>query len=454
MNISLNKNDAISGVIKLEIEKKDYEIQVEKTLRQYRQKVDIPGFRKGMVPLGIIRKMYGRYILIEELDKIVQENLSKYIKENGIQILGNPMANEMGYDTIDLDTQEDFEFHYDIALTPAIDITLSKEDKLTYYQIEIDDALLERQIAYHRGNYGSHETVECVEASDLVKGIVTEMEDGNPKEGGIMVEDAILMPLYMKEKEEQAKFIGAKLHDVIIFNPRRAYEGTTEEFTVELASFLKVDKETASGITGDFRFEVTEITRLKEAALDQELFDKIFGEGNVKTEEEFKEKIKASLIAQFRSRSEYKLMLEAHALLIDKVKDVTFADHILKRWLLATNEQATPEMIEEDYPREIRNLKFELVKKHIIKTNNLTIGEADMILVARQMAKSQFAQYGMFQVPDKVLDDQAKRLLKNEKSLQYVVDSATDEKLITWVKQQVDVETKNVSLEVFEGLLS
>ena len=451
MNVSLKNNDAVSGILTLQVEKKDYEAQVEKSLRQYRQKANVPGFRKGMVPMGMIKKMYGKYVLAEEVNKVVSENLFKYIRENNLNVLGEPMPNETEQKPIDFDSQDDFEFVFDIAIAPEINVKLTKRDKLTQYEIEVDDEMLDKQIESYRKNFGSYDSVEeDIQESDLVKGIVSELENGEPKEGGILIEDAVLMPMYIKGKKEQAKFLGSKLNDIIVFNPNKAYKGAE----AEISSFLKVDKEVAAEIKSDFRFEIKEITRHKEAELNQELFDKVFGEGVVQTEEEFKDKVKMSLVDQFQPQSEYKFMLDARDLLIKKAGDIQFADEILKRWLLAANEKTTIEKVEEDYPKVIEDLKFHLTKEKIVKENELKVEDADVERLAKEVAKSQFAQYGMLSVPDDVLTNYANDMLKKKETLQNIVDRAVEEKLSAWLKEQVKIETKQISFEEFQKMFA
>lgn len=450
MNVSLKNNDAVSGILTLQIEKKDYEAQVDKSLRQYRQKANIPGFRKGMVPMGMVKKMYGKYILAEEVNKVVSENLFKYIRENNINILGEPLPNETEQKPIDFDTQEDFEFCFDIAIAPEINIKLTKRDKLTCYEVEVDDDMLNKQIEGYRKNFGSYESAEDIQESDLVKGIVSELDNGEPKEGGILVEDAVLMPMYIKGKKEQSKFLSAKLGDVIIFNPHKAYKGAE----AEIASFLKVDKETAAEIKSDFRFEIKEITRHKEAELNQELFDKVFGEGTVKSEDAFNEKVKESLAEQFQPQSDYKFMLDVRSLLIKKAGEIQFADEILKRWLLTANEQTTIEKVEEDYPKVVEDLKFHLAKEQIVRENELKVEDADVERLAKQVAKSQFAQYGMLSVPDDLLTNYANDMLKKKETVQNIVDRAVEEKLSGWLKEQVKVETQSISFDEFQKLFA
>lgn len=448
MNVSLKNIDAVSGIVKLEIVKADYAEQVEKSLRNFRQKANVPGFRKGMVPMGMVKKMYGKHVLVEEVNKLVSDKLYNYIRESKLNILGEPMPNESEQQPINFDTQEDFEFCFDIAIAPEINIELSKNDKLPYYQVDIDEEMMSQQIDAYTSNFGTYDKVDEVEEKDMVKGTVAELENGSPKEGGIVVEDAVLMPAYMKDEAEKAKFVGAKVNSVIVFNPNKAYEGAE----AEISSFLKVDKEAVAGITGDFSFEITEITRHKNAELNQELFDKVFGEGVVNSEEEFKNKIKEALTDQFTPQSDYKFLLDAREVLVQKAGELKFADDMLKRWLVATNENTTAEKVEEDFPKIIEDLKYQLIKENLVKTNNLKVEDVDIENFAKRVAQAQFAQYGMLSVPEEVLANYAKDMLKNKQTLQNIIDRAVEEKLAAWLKGQVELDVKEVSVDEFNKL--
>ncbi|MFV0580791.1 MAG: trigger factor [Parabacteroides gordonii] len=448
MNVSLKNIDAVSGIVKLEIVKADYAEQVEKSLRNFRQKANVPGFRKGMVPMGMVKKMYGKHVLVEEVNKLVSENLFSYIRENKLNILGEPMPNESEQKPINFDTQEDFEFCFDVALAPEINIALSKSDKLPYYEVAIDDEMLNQQIDAYTANFGTYDKADEVEEKDMVKGTVAELENGSPKEGGIVVEEAVLMPAYMKDEAEKAKFVGAKVNSVVVFNPNKAYEGAE----AEIASFLKVDKEAVAGITGDFSFEITEITRHQKAEMNQELFDKVFGEGVVTSEEEFKNKIKEALTDQFTPQSDYKFLLDAREVLVQKAGEMKFADDMLKRWLVAANENTTAEKVEEDFPKMIEDLKYQLIKENLVKSNNLKVEDADIEAFAKRVAQAQFAQYGMLSVPEDVLANYAKDMLKNKQTLQNIIDRAVEEKLAAWLKEQVELDVKEVSTEEFGKL--
>ena len=435
MNVSLINNDSVRGLIKLEIVKSDYEAAVEKSLRSFRQKANVPGFRKGMVPMGMVKKV----------NRLVSDNLFKYIRENNLNILGEPLASEAEPSALDFDKDEDFVFNFDVALAPEININMSKEDTLPYYEVKIDDDMLNKQVEAYTANFGTYEAGEEVEEKDLVKGTVAELENGAPKEGGVVVENAVLMPMYIKDEAEKAKFIGSKVNTVVVFNPNKAYEGAE----AEIASFLHVEKEKVAELTGDFSFEIKEISRHKNAELNQELFDKVFGESVVTSEEEFRNKIREALAEQFTPQCDFKFLSDAREVLVKKAGELKFADDILKRWLLVANEKNTAENIENDYPHIIEDLTYHLIKESLVKANGLKVQDADIEEFAKRVAKAQFAQYGMLSVPEDALENYAKEMLKNKQTLQNILDRAVEEKLAAWLKEQVTIDKKEVTADEF-----
>ena len=445
MNVSLINNDSVRGLIKLEIVKSDYEAAVEKSLRSFRQKANVPGFRKGMVPMGMVKKMYGKQALLEEVNRLVSDNLFKYIRENNLNILGEPLASEAEPSALDFDKDEDFVFNFDVALAPEININMSKEETLPYYEVKIDDDMLNKQVEAYTANFGTYEAGEEVEEKDLVKGTVAELENGAPKEGGVVVENAVLMPMYIKDEAEKAKFIGSKVNTVVVFNPNKAYEGAE----AEIASFLHVEKEKVAELTGDFSFEIKEISRHKNAELNQELFDKVFGESVVTSEEEFRNKIREALAEQFTPQCDFKFLSDAREVLVEKAGELKFADDILKRWLLVANEKNTAENIENDYPHIIEDLTYHLIKESLVKANGLKVQDADIEEFAKRVAKAQFAQYGMLSVPEDALENYAKEMLKNKQTLQNILDRAVEEKLAAWLKEQVTIDKKEVTADEF-----
>lgn len=446
MNVSLTTIDSVNATIQISVAKADYQEKLDNALKTFRKKANVPGFRPGTVPVGMVKKMYGKSILAEEINKIVGENLYSYIQENKLNVLGEPLPNEEKQQAIDFTTEGDYDFYFDIALAPEIKLSLSKKDKITYYKIDVDEELVDKQIASYKANYGKYEKIEeGAKETDLIRGVITELEDGKVKEGGISVESGVIMPSYIKDKEEQAKFVNTKAGDVIKFNPGKAYEGNE----TEISSLLHIEKGAVEAIAPEFNFAITEITRYKEADLDQELFDKVFGEGNVKEEGEFKAKVKETIESQFAPDSDYKFLLDAKELLEKKAGDLQFPETFLKRWLLATGEDRTAESVDNDYPKIEEDLKFHLIKEQIAKDYDLKIENEDMKIIAMQAARAQFAQYGMMNLPDEMVENYANDMLKNKDNARNLLDRAMENKIIDSLKTTLGVSEKVISLDEF-----
>ena len=450
MNVTLNKIDSVNAELKIEVKKADYEGKVDKALRDFKSKAAIPGFRKGMVPLGMVKKMHGKAVLIEELNRLVSDELYKYIKENDLNILGEPIPQD-SQNAIDFDTQEDFEFSYDLGLSPEINLTLNKRSKVPYYTVVVDDEMVNKQIDSYRASYGTYNEAETVEPKDMIKGTMVELEKGKPKEGGLVVEDAVLMPSYLKNEKEQAKFVGAAKSSVIKFNPKRAYGSGAE---AEIASLLKIKKEEVANYTCDFNFEILNITRYGEAEMNQELFDRVLGAGVVSDENAFKEKVKELISQQFVADSEYKFMLDVRTMLDKKVGTLEYPEAFLKKWLTLTQEDKMPEDIEAEYPEMIQSLQFHLIKEQLVKMSEVKLEEEDLKAQARKAVKAQFAQYGMMTIPDEMLDNYAGEMLKKQDSIRNLVDAALEEKVAAWLKGQVTVDPKEVGYEAFKKLFA
>ncbi|MDR2681030.1 MAG: trigger factor [Tannerella sp.] len=448
MNVSLKNNDAVSGVLKVEIEKNDYAELLDKNLHKMRRQVNMPGFRKGMVPLGIVKKLYGRHALAEEINKLVTEKLYSYIRDNDIKILGEPIPNEAEQKPVNFDTDEDFEFCFDVALSPNVDFKLTKDDKLVFYSIKIDDELIDKQVKAYCRSFGSYDKVDKVEEEDLVKGTVAELENGEPKAGGILIEEAILMPSYIKGKMEQKKFLGAELNRKVVFNPYKAYKGAE----AEIASFLKIEKSQVKSMKSDFTFEIKEITRYKAAELNQELFDRVFGADAVTDEAAFRDRIKDFLVEQFSPESDHRFIQDVRGLLVSKISDVAFADDILKRWLLIKNEKTTKEQVDDDFPKVLEDLKYHFAKDKLFKEYDIKVEKDDLDAYAKRAVKAQFAQYGMTSVPDEMLDNYVKDVLNKEEMVNNFVNRIIEEKLSFAIKEKITVEVKEVTPEEFRKI--
>lgn len=450
MKASLNKIDDVNATIVIEVEKPDYQEKVEKSLSQFRQRANIPGFRQGKVPKGIIQKMYGKAVLAEEINKVVSDELFKYIRENNLRVLGEPLPNESEDNQIDFDKDEDFAFKFDIGLTPEFDLTLNKKNQLSYYNVKLEEDLLNKQIDAYKQNFGTYKTIEepAVE-TDLIKGTLTEVENGKDKENGLVIENAILMPSYVKDEETKKNFTGSKVGDNVVFNPKKAYDN----HDAEVASLLQTTKENVKDINSDFRFDIKEVTRYEEAEMNQELFDKVLGEGVVSSEEEFKSKIAEMLNNQFKPNADYLFIRDARELILKKMDEVKFPDEFLKRWLLQSDENKSAESVEESYPKLLNDLKYMIARDKIVKDNDIKIENEDIEALATEVARAQFAQYGMTNLPDDVLQNYAKSLLEKEETVRNLYDRAVENKVIDWFKQTVKVNEKEVTSEEFNKLL-
>lgn len=446
MNVSLTNVDSVNAILQISVAKADYQDKLDSALKTFRKKANVPGFRPGTVPVGMVKKMYGKSIMAEEINKIVGESLYNYIQENKLNVLGEPLPNEEKQQAIDFATEGDYDFYFDIALAPEIKLSLTKKDKVTYYKIDVNEELVDKQIESYKANYGKYDKIEDgALATDLIRGTISELEGGKAKEGGINVEAGVVMPSYMKDADEQAKFVGAKAGDVITFNPGKAYEGNE----TEIASLLHIEKDAVEAIAPEFKFEITEITRYKEAELDKDLFEKVFGADTVKDAAEFKAKVKETIEDQFAPDSDYKFLLDAKELLEKKVGDLQFPDAFLKRWLLASGEERTAESIEADYPKIVADLKFHLIKEQIAKDYDIKIENEDMKTIAMQATRAQFAQYGMMNLPDEMVENYANDMLKNKDNARNLLERAMENKIIDALKTKLGIEEKSISLDDF-----
>mgnify|MGYP004702413135 CR=1 FL=1 len=447
MNIVRKDIDQNNATLTLSIVQADYAEQVDKKIREYRKKANIPGFRPGMVPAGLVKKMYGKAILAEEINKIVSDELYQYIRENAINMLGEPLPNTTVQPEINFDTQENFEFVFDLGLAPTFDVELTQNDSITSYQLVVTDDMIDNQVKTHVGRYGKYVQEDTVEEKDMLKGELLEMKDGKVDENGLKVTDAVLTPGYMQDDAHKAMFVGAQKGAVIVFNPKQAFENEAE-----ISSLLKISKDEAKTLTSDFQMTIASITRYHEADVNQELFDKVFGEGAVANEDEFRAKIKAGIQETLQSDSDYKFGVDAREMLVAKFDDLTFPDAFLKRWLKATNEKMTEETIEADFPKMIADLKWQLIKDKLAKIANVQVEMEDVQAYARKIAAAQFAQYGMVGMGDDILDNYAKDMLKKEDTVKGIVERIAENKVFEYVKANVQVEYKEVAIEEFNKL--
>lgn len=451
MNILFENPDKVNGLMTVTVEEADFKDDVEKTLKDYRKKANFPGFRPGMVPMGLIKKQFGASVKMDTLNKFVGEKIYTYIKDNKIQMLGEPLPSEK-QEPVDIEKDGPYTFMFDIAVAPEFKIELNGDTKLAYYNIKADDKLIDQQVDMFASQLGSYEKADSYdgEQRDMLKGDLRELDaDGNTKEGGITVDGAVMMPEYIKVENQKKLFDNAKPGDIIAFNPRKAYPDND----AEVASLLKIDREAVKSMDSDFSYQVIEISRFKKAEVNQEMFDHVFGKDAVKSEEGFRARIAEGLKPQLQANSDYKFLIDVRKYAEDAVGELTFPDALLKRVMLLNNKDKGEEYVEKNYDESIRQLKWHLIKEQLVAANNIKVEDADVKAAAKEAARMQFAQYGMNNVPDEYLDNYAGEMLKKRDSAAGFVDSAVENKLVQALKGVVTLDEKTVTLDEFNELM-
>lgn len=451
MKISFENPDKVNGVMTLVVEEADYKEKVEKQLKDYRKRANIPGFRPGQAPMNLIKRQIGTSVKADEVNRVVGEEMYKYIKDNKIQMLGEPLPAD-SQTPQDLESDGPYTFVFDIAVAPEMNVSLSKDDKIDFYNITVDDKLVGEQVDMYASRAGHYDKVEDYDPAknDMLKGDLHELgADGNAKEDGVVVSEAVMMPEYIKVEDQKKLFDGAKVGSVITFNPKKAYEGSE----AEISSLLKIDREKVAEMESDFTYTITEISRYTKAEVNQELFDGVYGEGTVKSEEEFRAKIAEGLKAQLAVNSNYKFLVDLRAYCENKAGELTYPDALLKRIMKRNNPDKDDEFVEKNYAGSIKELTWHLIKEQLVSANGIKIEDADVKAAAKETARMQFAQYGMTNVPDEYLDNYAAELLKKKESVEQFVDRAIDTKLVEAVKNIVTLDEKAVSLDDFNKMM-
>ena len=451
MNIQFEAPDKVNGLMTITLETADYQPEVEKTLKDYRKRAQIPGFRPGQAPMGMIKRQFGANVKVDVINRMLGEKLYAYIQDNKIHMLGEPLPSDK-QQQLDFEGDKPLEFKFDIAVAPEFEAKLSGKDKVPFYNIAVDDKLIDQQVEMYQSRAGQYEKVENFnpEERDMLKGDLRELDaDGNVKEGGIEVADAVLMPQYMKVDEQKKLFEGSKLGDIITWNPRKAYP----ESDVEVSSLLKIQKEEVKDHEGDFTYQITEISRFKKAEVNQALFDQTFGEGNVKDEKEFRQKIADQISQQFKADSDYKFLLDVRAHMEKKVGKLEFPEALLKRVMLNNNKDKGADFVEKNFEASIKELAWHLIKEQLVSAQGIKVEDADLKETAKEAARAQFAQYGMSNIPDEYLENYAQEMLKKRENVDGLVDRAVDVKLTAALKNVVKLDEKDISLEDFQKML-
>jgi trigger factor len=447
MNITRENIDDLNAILKVKIDKPDYEEKVETVLKDYRKKATIKGFRPGMVPIGLIKKMYGRAVQIDEINKVVTESIQKYITDEKLEILGDPLPKADEQEKIDFETQQDFTFSFELGLTPAIELKLSKKNKVNQYEIIIDEKMRNDYLENYTRRYGELKKAELTEEKDVIKGKIEAIDnDGNVRPDGPSVDETSLGIDIIKDKKIKKEFIGKGIGDSIDFDLKKAYPNDTE-----IAGILHKKKEEVENLEGNYRFIINDISRFYPAVAGKELYDKIFGEGIINSEEDFMKKIEEEIAANLKRESDFKLMMDIKSLAMEKT-DFQLPEEFLKRWLLRVNEKTTEEQIDKEFDSFRKDLKWQLIRNKVARDNEVKISEEELQKEAENITRYQFQQYGLFYATEEQIANYAKETLKREEDAKRIADKILEEKVIILVKDLVKLETKDITVEEFNKL--
>lgn len=446
MNISLESKSPVSSVITMNIEKGDYEKGVKKAINTFCSKAQVPGFRQGKIPFGVGKKMYGEQAKMEEINKVISDNLSSFIEKEQLEVLGSPLPIE-DQEALDIANEENYVFKFEVALRPKVEVSLDKDDKIPYYNIEVSDDQVEKEIEELAQRAGAPQPVDSYEDKDILRGILAELdENGQPLEGGLTIDSASLMPTYMHNEEQKELFKGAKTNDVIVFTPSEAMG------EAEVASILKLSKEEAAKHKGKFSFQVNEVSRFMPAQINQELFDQVFGKDEVKTEEEFKSKVKETIQERSKGDSDYRFFIDLQEYTTKKAGNIDVDTEILKRIAKNNQQDEKDEFNEEGFETALKSLKWQIIVEKLLKDKDVKITEEDIKKMAVDAARYQFAQYGMGNVPEEYIEQYAQKMLSDQANASSIIDRCADSKFADTYKEVVTLEKKTITTEEFKKL--
>lgn len=449
MNVSREDLDAVSVRLTVSVTPDDYNDKVTKELKKIGQTHTLPGFRKGHVPFGELKRRFGRQVTSDVINQEVYVAVTNYIKDNKLAVLGEPVPVEIV--ELDLKNKADYDFQYDLALAPNLDIDLNKDLHFPYYSIKVTDDMVKEQDEALCKRFGAQIPGEEVEPDALVKGAIMELNaDGSVKEGegAIQVVNGIVAPMYFKSKEEADKFAGKKVGDKVVFNPWNTCEGDA----TELSSMLQIDKEKTADVKGDFEMAISEIIVVRPAEHNEEFYTNVFGPDKIHNEEEYFAELKNSIAAQLAPNSEHMYRYDVRKALLDKYGNMQLPDAILKKWLISQNEGLNAENIDEAYVGIAPDLKWQLIKERIAEKAEIKIEESDLLDYAKALAANQFAQYGMTNLADEIIEKYAKNLLEDKQQRSNIITQVGDFKLFNAIKALTTADTKGVSLDEFKEM--
>ncbi len=448
MEVIQEQIDDLNAVLTIRVKPEDYKEKYENGLKTARKNISLPGFRPGHVPMGLVKKKYGASILAEEMNKMINESLHKHITDNKLDVLGNPIPKENDKGG-DWENPSDFEFNYEIGLAPDFDLKLTSKDKFDFFVIKPDDEMIDKEVENMRRRYGKLESTDVCEDKDMVLGQFVELnEEGKPLEGGIMHTSSVSVE-FLDDEDAKKIFIGKKVGDTVKVNPREVSKGDAD-----MAAMLGIKQEELEGISEQFNYSITEVKRMNMADMDQEFFDKIFGEGNVTSEKDLRDRIGSDLGNMFRNDSDRMFKRDASEKLVEKL-NLPLPDAFLKRWIQMSNEKpVTPEQIESEYEGYSNSLRWQLIENKLIKDNDIKVEHEEVMEYTKGLIASNYAQYGMPTPADEELAKNAASVLENRDEAQRVYQALYDAKVMEYIKGTVKLTEKEVSYDEFVKLAS
>ncbi|HRV52928.1 MAG: Trigger factor [Bacteroidetes bacterium ADurb.Bin141] len=444
MNITKEDVTQLNSLIRIKLTPSDYKNDVDTAIKKFRKSATMPGFRAGHVPEGMIRKMYGKSFLADELNRIVSKSLHEYLKENNLMVLGDPLPKDTEH-TNNFENPSDFEFLFEIGLAPAINFDVASIAAVDYYEIEVDDKRVETYIDDLRRKHGKFSNPEQAEESSILYGELAELdENGNVKEGGITSTTTLSVEL-VKDADTRKKLIGIKKDDTVVFNPNKAMQDVTE-----VAYMLRIDKDKAEKLTSDFQYKILSVNKVEKADINQELFDKVFGENTVTTEQDFRERVKADIAAMFRHESIHKFNHDTEDAIL-KQMNLSLPDEFLKKWIMTMNEKPiTTEQLEKEYPSYSREMQWRMIENEIATKQNIKVEQEDLKQYAASVIMQQFGQYSL---GAEMIEDFANRYLQKQENVSKAAEAVKSKKVFDYLNQMVPKNVKNVTYDEFTHIV-
>ncbi len=449
MNINIEKIDETSAKLVVNVEESDYAAHVTEELKKIGRTHNIPGFRKGHMPVEQLRRRFGREVKSDVINREVIDKVFDYIKENNLKVLGEPLPVERKEISPEV---KEYTFEYEIGMAPAIDLTIDKNIHLPYYEIEVTDEMIAKQDESLRKRFGKRENGEEVDDTAIVKGVIMELdENGSVKAGedAIQVTNGIIGVFRIGDEAQRGVFIGKKVNDKVRFNAAKL----CGDNAAELASMLNIDKERAAGVTSDFEMAISEIMVVKLAEHNQEFFDEVFGRDKVHSEEEYNAAVRNMIAADLVQYSDYRFHNDTEKNLVEAYGNFSMPEAFLKKWLLARNPETTAEQIDADFSNILASLRWQLIKEHIARQTEMKIEDEDLKSFSRMLASRQLAQYGITNMDDETVNSMADRILNDKEYHSRIVEQVGDVKLFNIIRNAVSLDVNKVSLEAFQEMM-